>query len=75
MPDSLLEITFEASQDVTYHERSVYTGLDFLGDIGGLFDALHSIGKAILFAISFLVRGGPINYILPRLFKREGSSR
>ena len=30
--------------DVTYYNRQIYTVLDLLGDIGGLFDALRALG-------------------------------
>ena len=36
------------SQDVTIIERSTYTMLEWLGDIGGLFDALAIIGRVLI---------------------------
>ena len=30
------------------YSRSIYNALDFLGDVGGLFDALKLIGMGIL---------------------------
>ena len=32
---------FEMNTDVSIHSRSIYSSLDFLGDIGGLSDALQ----------------------------------
>ena len=67
--DYILEFTYFTSQDVLYYERSIYTGLDLLGDMGGLFETLCTIGKIVLFTYSFLTKEGPHNYILPKLFK------
>lgn len=37
-----------APGEVIVHARSIYNALDFLGDVGGLFDALKLIGAAIV---------------------------
>lgn len=41
-------IAFLLSPDVTLIERETYSLLEWLGDIGGLFDALKTIGGAIV---------------------------
>ena len=38
----------ELNQDGVIWQRSTYSALDFLGDLGGLFDALRFIGETIL---------------------------
>ena len=39
------------SMDSTSHIRSIYSPLDFLGDVGGLADALYAIGSGIVFLL------------------------
>ena len=41
-------IALKFSSDLEVIERSTYGGLDWLGDIGGLFDALRIIGMALV---------------------------
>ena len=41
---SVFEVDFRMDTDVTYYNRQIYTVLDLLGDIGGLFDALRALG-------------------------------
>ena len=36
------------SQDLTEIDRKTYSGLEWLGDIGGLFDGLSYLGKIII---------------------------
>ena len=61
--DLLYEFIIIPQADVKHHTRSIYTGLDLLGDIGGLFDALKGISSFIL-AIYFSVFGDPIHKFL-----------
>ena len=63
-------IYFLLSPDIQHYERSIYTYLDFLGDLGGLNDALSKIAQIILFIVSLLTKSGPHEYILKELFKR-----
>ena len=70
-----MEFNWYLSPNVMHYERQVYTSLDFLGDIGGLFDALCAICKIILALIAYLMRSGPQSFIIKRLFKRERESR
>ena len=58
-----------------YYERQVYTGLDFLGDVGGLYDALCAIARIFLFIISFLTNSSLHDYLLPMLYKRDNQSQ
>ena len=48
-------------EDVVYKSRTVYSILDFLGDIGGLSDALQYIGQILI----WLLQGsGLITYLV-----------
>ena len=49
--------------DNKYYKRTVYTIMDFLGDVGGLFDALKGFGF-ILVTIYFKFRGDPVSKFL-----------
>ena len=53
------------------HKRSIYTFLDLLGDVGGLFDALKYIASIIV-ALYFNIFGKPLDaYLLKALFLRN----
>ena len=54
------------SQDETQYFRTIYTALDFLGDVGGLVDALRYI--AYLF-IWVLQADGLLHYILSKMYR------
>ena len=45
-------LVFEIDSDVTSFERKTYSSLDWLGDIGGLFDAMRIIGQVIVAPIA-----------------------
>ena len=61
------------SPDSQNYERSVYTSLDLLGDVGGLYDALYAIAYLVIIAFKFACKRGSHNFIVPRLFKRGNS--
>ena len=42
-PDSIIQVWIELNKSVLIRSRSIYHVLDFLGDVGGLFDALKLI--------------------------------
>ena len=42
-PGTIFGLSIIQNPDITYYERSIYHMLDFLGDIGGLSDALYII--------------------------------
>ena len=52
------------------HKRSIYNVLDFLGDVGGLREALKTIGQ--LFLMIFAPRGFN-GYLASKLFWTEGA--
>ena len=45
---------FQMELDTVQHIRSVYTVLDFLGDVGGLFSILLSIGSGFVTLASLI---------------------
>ena len=54
-----------------HHNRSVYTFLDFLGDVGGLFDALKGISSLIV-SLYFSLLGNPLHsFLLKSLFLKD----
>jgi hypothetical protein len=61
------------SNDVKDYERSHYTLLQLLGDVGALYGTLHSLSSAL---IAYLIRAGDKAQfeILNRVFKRRTQS-
>ena len=54
-----------------HYKRSIFTLLDYLGDLGGLYDALNVVGL-ILVGIYKVVIGCELeNYLLKMLFTRK----
>ena len=39
---------YSVSPDMVVYQRTIYTFLDFLGDVGGLLDGLKLIGSALI---------------------------
>ena len=60
----------EISQDVVLWQRQTYSVLDFLGDLGGLFDALRVIGGASIAPFSKFIMQVTL---MVSLFKPKGS--
>ena len=69
-PASLLvSVEFKLDRDVSHHNRSIYTSLDLLGDVGGLFDALKAI-MSVVVTIYFNLFGNPLNeFLLKAVFR------
>ena len=61
----LLEIELQAASTKLFHQRSIYNVLDFLGDIGGLLDALKLIASTI---VGLLMNRSLSNHIISQLF-------
>lgn len=66
----MLRMSIWAPEVTVIHSREIYNALDFLGDVGGLFDGLRLIGAGVftLFGpgglqLSFLI--GKIFYTTP----------
>ena len=71
-PDNILfSVEYLLERDVLIHNRSIYTALDLLGDVGGLFDALKGISTLVV-AFYFQIFGSPIDeYLLKSMFLRN----
>ena len=54
---------FSIDENEKHHTRTIYSLLDFLGDIGGLSDALSKIGS-IIFGIAQLFTGSGLSHYL-----------
>ena len=50
----MLMVEFYASDEVMEHKREIYGLLAFLGDLGGLREALMSIGSMLLYFSQFI---------------------
>jgi len=61
--DVLFSVWIDISPDIVNHTRSVYSVLDWLGDVGGLFDALNLIARVLLSSLTTL-------FLKLRLFNR-----
>ena len=58
-PTSFGGYQIEMSFNRVYYTRSIYSALDFLGDVGGLYSILLDIGNVLVYALSFLF-GSPM---------------
>ena len=54
-----------------YYKRSIYSVLDFLGDVGGLFSILITIGEIIVTIPTYLFGAQIEYYLIEHLFKRH----
>ena len=65
-PQEFYKITsvwLELGQSITIIERSTYSALEWLGDVGGLFDAFHGIGNVLLGPIAaFAVKANVLSH-------------
>lgn len=53
-----IEIQFEVNSDFTIHRRTIYSFLDFLGDVGGLYDAVTIPAEILIYWFAY-----PLQYI------------
>ena len=72
-PDCLFELKFGLSSDVSYYNRQIYTGLDLLGDVGGLYDALKSFGMIFIIAYDFIFGSVFEQHLLSKIFLMDQS--
>jgi len=64
-PNSVIQIFITLDSLVINRSRAIYNVLDFLGDIGGLFDALKIIGE---FIIALLGHSHMTMFLIGKLF-------
>lgn len=48
IPGLVVGQTYRVSPDMVVYKRTIYTFLDFLGDVGGLLEGLNLIGAALI---------------------------
>ena len=56
------------------HTRSIYSALDFLGDIGGLYDMLKIVAEVLLSIWSLIAGCGFDAFLLESIFKESTDS-
>ena len=57
--------------EIVHHTRSIYSALDFLGDIGGLYDMLKIVAEVLLSVWSLIVGCGLDAFLLESIFKES----
>ena len=72
--DIVMSLEFEMNTDQISHMRSCYTFLDFLGDVGGLFDMLRIVGECLMGSITLLAGSGLDRFIIANVFKFQGNA-
>ena len=66
------------SLDEISHQRSIYSFLDFLGDVGGLYSILIDIGSIFLMLPAFAFGSGLHQFLMKNIFmtlKKENLSK
>ena len=72
--DDFFSLLIFLSPERIMYKRSIYSILDWIGDIGGLFDGLQFIGSIIM-GCYYLFRANSLNaFLYRRVFKRETKS-
>ena len=66
--NSIAGFTFEMDMDTKQYSRSVYSILDFFGDIGGLLSILLPIGGALVALLDEIFDRTLDNYIISKVF-------
>ncbi len=74
VPDILGGFYISFATEKLHNSRSIYNFLDFLGDIGGLFDMLCMLAKILLEFSTFIIGSGLNQYILTTIFKVNNSA-
>ena len=67
--DVVMSLEFEMNTDYISHVRHVYSFLDFLGDVGGLFDMLKIVGEVLVSGVTLLAGSGLNRFIIASMFK------
>ena len=70
-PNLLAHFDINLSPDIIHYKRSIYSTLDFLGDLGGLYDALWFLCRFFIGIYSLIVGSELDNFLLKTLFKRK----
>ena len=67
----ILNFAFQVSLDTKQYRRSVYSILDFLGDVGGLLSILLPIGGVIVAILDYLFDQTLDDFIMKEVFPRK----
>ena len=59
--------------EIIHHQRNIYSPLDYLGDVGGLLDAMIAIGSAFVTLIHYLFGNGLTASLIKQIFKKDNS--
>ena len=57
------------------NKRTIYGVLDFLGDVGGLSDALLTIGSALVALIELVIGNSLTKFLLSNIFEQDNSHK
>ena len=57
------------------HQRQIYSPLDFLGDVGGLADALLAIGSIFIWTLQLLFGNRMEMYMIRTIFEKDNSHK
>ena len=61
---SIAGFAYQISMDTKQYSRSVYSVLDFFGDVGGLFDMLNLIGQVFISIFSVILGNGLDRFLI-----------
>ena len=73
--EGILSFHFYYSLDFIEHQRQIYSPLDFLGDVGGLADALLAIGSIFIWILQFLFGNPMWKYMIKTIFEKDNSHK
>ena len=60
------------SKELIHHKRSIYSVLDWLGDVGGLYSILIGLGQFIVTTIYSCIFGSRLeDFLITRIFKTK----
>ena len=65
----------EMSLDEVYNTRSIYSTLDLLGDVGGLYSILLDVGKIIVMVLTFFTGSSMDKYLKVNIFTSQTYAR
>ena len=66
-----ITLVIELYPDLIQYTRSIYTTLDWLGDVGGLYDAFCMLGSFAIFVYTYIFGNKLDEFLLKRIYKKE----
>ena len=63
--DNIAFVVFSLDSNEIHHSRTIYNALDFVGDVGGLYDGLRIVAETFVRIFSPLSLS---NFLISRLF-------